>query len=70
MCGCGCGQPATEAYDKTSIYKVHKFTCQAGRAKAKVAQQDAENARKANKPDGWNDGLHYYVERVDPEEGD
>lgn len=56
------------AHDKTRVFKVDTYTCQAGKAMAKVSRDAAEKAKQSKKPDGWNDGLHYYVVPVDPED--
>lgn len=61
ICGCGCGQPILEAYSGKQAYKVDSFTCSAGRALDRVRRQKRDDAEKSNRPDGWDDGLHYYV---------
>ena len=50
-------------------FKVHKFVCYAGRAIQQKRRHDAEEAKKAEKPEGWNDGQYYVAEPFDPEEG-
>lgn len=60
ICGCGCGLPVAQAHAGKPM-DVHTFTCDAGRALAQKRRMDAEEAKEMGKPDGWNDGLHYYV---------
>ena len=67
ICGCGCGQPIRKAYDPKQPFTVDFLTCQAGRAKAKVERQHRDEAKAQNKPDGWDDGRHYYVKPHDDE---
>lgn len=64
LCKCGCGRPAAESYDSKQVYRVDSFTCTAGRAIEIVRRQEAEQAKKENRPDDWNAGLHYYAEPV------
>lgn len=58
ICGCGCGQPIAVAYEERP-FKVDKFTCYAGRAKAQVERKWRED--NENSPDGYADGVHHYV---------
>ena len=67
MCKCGCGLPVSDAYrDQTFI--VDTFTCHADRALKMARRKDDEKAKAENKPEGWNDGRHYYVKPYEPEE--
>ena len=68
ICGCGCGQPLRVARDNTRLFRVDSFVCGAGRALAKVQRDEADQAEKTNRPDGWRDGRHYYVEPVEADE--
>jgi hypothetical protein len=68
LCGCGCGQPVVETYGKQQVYKVDKFTCLAGRALAMAKREDDKEAEREKRPEGWKDGLHYYVEPIDRQE--
>jgi len=61
VCGCGCGQQVGVAYDKTRAFKVDKFTCYAGRALEQVRAKEHKAAEDTKRPDGWDDGVHYYV---------
>lgn len=61
-CNCGCGRPIREAYDPKQAYTVRHFTCQAARAMDVVRRKDDEEAKRLQKPEGWNAGRHYYVE--------
>lgn len=65
ICRCGCGQPIKLAHDPKQPFLVDHFTCQAGRAIEKVRRTHREEADRANRPDGWDDGRHYYVTPVD-----
>jgi hypothetical protein len=64
LCRCGCGRPASESYNPQAVYKVDHFVCSAGRAIEQVRRRDQEQAKKDKKPEGWNDGRHYYAEPV------
>lgn len=64
LCKCGCGRPAAESYNDKQAYRVNSFTCQAGRAIETVRHKEADDAKRAKKPDGWNYGRHYYAEPV------
>lgn len=64
MCKCGCGRPASESYGTTQSYKVHSFFCAAGRAIEQIRRRDKEQAEREKRPEGWNDGIHYYAEPV------
>lgn len=64
LCKCGCGRPASEAYDPKQIYKVDSFTCVAGRALAIARKRDEDQAKRDKKPEGWDAGRHYYAEPV------
>lgn len=65
LCGCGCGRPAEETLDDTTFYRVHKTTCQAGRAIERIRRQDREAHEK---DDGWDDGVHYFAVPADPDD--
>lgn len=66
-CGCGCGLPISVAYKKQP-FVVDTFTCFAGRALKQARRQADAKAKTEKRPDGWDDGLHYYVRPVEPEE--
>lgn len=59
LCGCGCGQPVAVAYDPEQAFKVDKFTCYAGRAKARVERQWRDEHKDSS--DSYADGVHHYV---------
>lgn len=63
-CGCGCGLSMAEAHDPAQAWIVDKFTCYAGRALRQIERQEADQAETARSPDGWADGLHYFVRPV------
>lgn len=65
LCACGCGLPVTESH-KDQPYKVHAIRCYARRALDKRKRQAAEEAKRNKAPDGWNDGVHYFVEPFEP----
>lgn len=67
LCRCGCGLPIDVAHAERPFI-VDKVICQAGRALEQTRRQDREDAEKAKKPDGWSDGLHYYVQPYEPKE--
>lgn len=61
LCPCGCGQPLDEAADPKRAFSVESFRCQARRALEKIRRADRETAERVKKPDGWDDGLTYYI---------
>jgi hypothetical protein len=67
MCGCGCNQPVSVAYDKTQVFVVDKFTCYAGRAMEQVKRTQSEAAEQQKLPPGHDDGVHMYVRPHDPQ---
>lgn len=56
----------SEAHSKHP-FVVETFTCYAGRAMDIKRRMDRDDADATKKPDGWDDGLHYYVRPVDPD---
>lgn len=60
-CPCGCGQPLEETRRGDLAWKVDHFTCGARRAVEKVRAKDQEEAKQANRPDGWDAGRIYHV---------
>lgn len=60
LCRCGCGLPIDQAHVKQP-FLVHDSICYASRALETKRRADAEAAKKAGKPDGWDDGLMYFV---------
>ncbi len=60
-CSCGCGQPIADAHDPKKPWIVDHFVCYAGRAKEQVVRQHRADAENANKPEGWDDGRHYFL---------
>jgi hypothetical protein len=60
-CPCGCGQPLEEARDPKRAFEIATWKCGAQRAIELTKAKDAEQAKKTNRPDGWDAGLHYYV---------
>lgn len=68
LCGCGCGLPITESRDATRAMFVESHVCYARRAIESVSRADEKAARKADKPDGWADGVIYTVVPLDPNE--
>jgi hypothetical protein len=64
LCKCGCGQPASEAYDPTQVYKVDSFVCQAARAIELGKKEIAKKAEQDRWKKGWEIGRHYYAEPV------
>jgi len=59
ICKCGCGLPIDVAHDPTQVFGIERIKCRAGKAIHKVRRADEAAAKAANKPDGWDDGLHY-----------
>lgn len=55
------------AHDSTQPFKVDTYTCHAAKAMAKVKRAAEEKAEKSKRPEGWKDGLHYYVVPFDVE---
>lgn len=72
LCRCGCGQPMEQAHTPEQAYRVHSYTCQAGRALDIQRRAARDAAKKANGgeevPEGWDDGLHFYATPVSAEE--
>lgn len=64
-CPCGCGLQMDVAHSKEQTFMVDTFTCQAGRVLQIAKDKAREAAEKANKPDGWDHGKHYYVRPID-----
>lgn len=62
LCPCGCGRPVDEASDPTRAFSVQTFQCLARRALEIKKRADQEAAEKANRADGWDDGLTYYID--------
>lgn len=60
LCKCGCGLPIAEAHNDQA-FVVDKAVCYAQRAARKVARAAAEEAKRNKKPDGWDDGIHYFA---------
>lgn len=65
MCRCGCGQPAHVSADPEQAFRVDVATCYAGRARAQEDRRRRDDAKKHNKPEGWDDGQHLVVSPVD-----
>lgn len=71
ICGCGCGLPVAEAH-KQQGFLVDSFRCyarmaiEAGKKQAREkAEAEAKKAR-AELPENWDVGLHYYATVPDP----
>lgn len=62
LCPCGCGQPIEEAIDSRRAFQVESFRCYARRAIESERRRASEEAERTNRPDGWDDGLSFYVE--------
>jgi hypothetical protein len=69
LCKCGCGLPISVAHDPATTFAVDRITCRAGKAIKRVSRLDAKHAKDANKPDSWNDGLHYVAIPTQDERG-
>lgn len=67
LCRCGCGLPIAVAH-KSQAFKVDHYTCYAGAALERVRREENERADKANRPEGWDDGRHYFVVRHDEDD--
>lgn len=66
LCRCGCGLPAEVAHSK-GAFVVDTFTCYAGRAIEAKRRMDRDAAKADKKPEGWADGLHYWVRPHEPD---
>lgn len=64
LCACGCGLPIGEAHTKQPFI-VDTVTCHAGRALERKRRDDQKKAEEDELPDGWNDGVHYFVRVLD-----
>lgn len=67
LCPCGCGHPVAVAHDPDRYWFVDDFTCYAERAREGERRKKRDQAKDANRPDGWDDGLHYTVRPYDPD---
>lgn len=63
QCPCGCGQQIAEASvsNPNRGYRIETYTCYARKALETAKRQAGEQAERTKKPDGWNDGVIYYV---------
>lgn len=66
ICGCGCGQPTSIAYDPYRIFMVEELNCYAGRALERVRTAKHDQAEQAGWPKDWDAGKHFYVRPHDP----
>jgi hypothetical protein len=62
LCPCGCGQPLEEATDPKRAFRVQDFRCRARSALEKHERNVRANAEATNKPEGWDDGLGFYID--------
>ncbi len=62
LCACGCGQPIAEATDKSRAFNVERHTCYARRALQITKRRDAAMAEQQKRPEGWDDGLSYFID--------
>lgn len=72
LCPCGCNQPIAEATDANRAFRVQTFRCHARRALEVKKRADQDKAGE-NAPEGWDDGLSYYIDdsfEIDPKGGD
>lgn len=67
ICKCGCGLPMSVSH-VDQAFKVEKFKCYAGRAIRMTSRRAAEDAKKAKRPEGWDDGLFYFARPATDEE--
>jgi hypothetical protein len=69
ICKCGCGLPIDVAHDPKQGFSIDRIVCRAGKAIAKVRRADEAQAKAAQRPEGWDDGLHYSATPVTDERG-
>lgn len=58
--------PMSIAHDPNSLFFADDFVCYAGKFVAQVERKTRAAAEVAKKPDGWDDGMHWWVAEYDP----
>lgn len=58
----------TIGHDDKRAFEVDTFTCHAGKALERVRRTAFEKADDSGRPDGWQDGLHWFVQPYDDQE--
>lgn len=68
LCPCGCGVPVDEAFNPKRQFSVETGTCYARKTIESVKRKAHKQAEDRNKPEGWDDGLFWFVDenRIDP----
>lgn len=68
LCTCGCGLPRAIAHDPEQAFLIDKDICYAARQIERQRRVEQEEAKKLNKPDGWDDGMHYIASPISHDE--